>query len=132
MRRRLLAALSSAAAVSLSLVALASSADAAPSDQGQSHRNDRVCSTPAAGFASCGAIRHDTVDANGKPVNRTDSAGHGGYGPADIQSAYKLAGKSSGGLTVAIVDAYDDPNAESDLAVYRQAEGLPPCGSSDG
>jgi hypothetical protein len=35
--------------------------------------------------------------------------GPAGYGPAQIQSAYKLGGLSSGGRTVAIVDAYDDP-----------------------
>jgi subtilase family serine protease len=30
-------------------------------------------------------------------------------------------------MTVAIVDAYDLPTAESDLAVYRSQYGLPPC-----
>jgi subtilase family serine protease len=33
---------------------------------------------------------------------------------------------------VAIVDAYDDPNAESDLAVYRSTFGLPACTSNTG
>ncbi|GDY29061.1 S53 family peptidase [Gandjariella thermophila] len=55
-----------------------------------------------------------------------------GYGPAEIRSAYKLSGASSGGRTVAIVDAYDDPNAEADLAVYRKARGLPPCTTANG
>jgi subtilase family serine protease len=55
-----------------------------------------------------------------------------GYGPADIESAYKLAGLSSGGKTVAIVDAYDDPNAEKDLAVYRSHYGLPACTTANG
>lgn len=32
------------------------------------------------------------------------------------------------GETVAIVAAFDDPSAESDLAVYRSTYGLPPCG----
>jgi hypothetical protein len=36
------------------------------------------------------------------------------------------------GQTIAIVDAYDDPNAESDLAVYRSQFSLPPCTSSNG
>jgi subtilase family serine protease len=35
-------------------------------------------------------------------------------------------------MTVAIVDAYDYPNAESDLAVYRSTFGLPPCTSANG
>src|SRR6185312_6517426 len=36
------------------------------------------------------------------------------------------------GQTVAIVDAYDDPNAEADLQVYRSTFGLPVCSSSNG
>ena len=55
-----------------------------------------------------------------------------GLGPADIQSAYRLAGKSSGGATVAIVDAYHDPKAEADLAVYRAHYGLPACTTANG
>jgi subtilase family serine protease len=56
----------------------------------------------------------------------------GGYGPADLQTAYNLTpySKNNGtGITVAIVDAYDDPRAASDLAVYRAQYGLPKCGS---
>ncbi len=59
-------------------------------------------------------------------------AGPTGYGPAQIQAAYKLKGLSSAGRTVAIVDAYNDPNAESDLATYRQAYGLQPCTTANG
>jgi subtilase family serine protease len=55
-----------------------------------------------------------------------------GYGPADIQSAYKLAGTSSGGRMVAIVDAYHDPKAASDLATYRSHFGLPACTTANG
>jgi subtilase family serine protease len=33
---------------------------------------------------------------------------------------------------VAIVDAYDDPNAESDLATYRSQYGLPACTTANG
>jgi subtilase family serine protease len=59
-------------------------------------------------------------------------AGPTGLGPSQIQSAYKLAGLSGGGRTVAIVDAYDDPNAASDLATYRQAYGLSACTTANG
>jgi subtilase family serine protease len=55
------------------------------------------------------------------------SPGPIGYGPQQIQSAYELAGTDAHGRTVAVVDAYNDPRAESDLAVYRRAYGLPPC-----
>jgi subtilase family serine protease len=55
-----------------------------------------------------------------------------GYGPAEIRSAYRLTGASSGGRTVAIVDAYDAPTAEADLATFRKARGLPPCTTANG
>jgi subtilase family serine protease len=59
-------------------------------------------------------------------------AGPTGLGPAQIQSAYKLSGLASGGKTVAIVDAFNDPRAASDLATYRQTYGLPPCTVASG
>ena len=58
-----------------------------------------------------------------------------GYGPADLQTAYGLASASANagaGQTIGIVDAYDDANAESDLAVYRAQFGLPPCTTANG
>lgn len=54
-----------------------------------------------------------------------------GYEPADIQSAYGTSALSASPL-VAIVDAYDDPSAETDLAEYRSAFGLPDCTSANG
>jgi subtilase family serine protease len=54
-----------------------------------------------------------------------------GLHPADLRSAYGLPSDNAGG-TVAIVDAFDDPTAETDLAVYRTAFGLPPCTSLNG
>jgi len=53
-----------------------------------------------------------------------------GYRPSDLQSAYNISTTSS--QTVAIVDAYDDPCAESDLAVYRSAFNLGSCTTSNG
>jgi hypothetical protein len=77
-----------------------------------------------------------TVTCFGKVLRGTISPGAtggiSGYGPREIQSAYKLAGKSAQGRTVAVVDAYDDPNAEADLAVYRSTYGLPPCTTANG
>lgn len=55
-----------------------------------------------------------------------------GKTPAQIQSAYKVSGKSSGGRTVAIVDAYGYPNLERDLGVYRSQFGLSSCTRSNG
>jgi subtilase family protein len=39
---------------------------------------------------------------------------------------------AGGGHTVAIVDAYDDPTAESDLHVFDQTFGLPECSTANG
>jgi subtilase family serine protease len=55
-----------------------------------------------------------------------------GYGPSDLQSAYKLNTSGGSGLTVAIVDAYDLPTAASDLNTYRTQYGLPSCTTSNG
>ena len=52
--------------------------------------------------------------------------------PADLQAAYGIAGASSSdglGETVAIVDAFYDPSAQSDLATYRSEFGLLTCGA---
>lgn len=58
---------------------------------------------------------------------------HAGYTPCDLQSAYNPSSTPGGaGQTIAIVDAFDDPNAESDLAVYRQTYDLPPCTTQNG
>ena len=54
-----------------------------------------------------------------------------GLHPDDLRNAYSLPSQNAG-ATVAIVDAYDDPLAETDLAVYRTAYGLPPCTSANG
>ena len=58
-------------------------------------------------------------------------SGPTGLTPNDIRSAYGLSGATGGG-TVAIVDAYDDPHAESDLAVYRSTFHLPACTTTNG
>ncbi len=55
-----------------------------------------------------------------------------GYGPAQLQSAYHLtlaAAAAGQGETVTVVDAFDDPDAASNLAVYRAHYRLPACGA---
>ena len=85
-----------------------------------------VCGPVPVGYARCFAL---TVSATAQPFASTPS----GYGPADLQSAYKLPSTTSGAnQNVAIVDAFDDPTAESDLAQYRATYGLPPCTSASG
>ena len=101
-------------------------AGAVPSQTGQLH-SARVCGTPAAGYASCMSVVR--TDAAGKPLATITPSG---LGPADIQSAYNLGGLTSGGRTVAIVDAYNDPTAEADLGVYRSTNGLSACTTANG
>ena len=48
--------------------------------------------------------------------------------PADLQAAYGItnaASSNGSGETVAIVDAFYDPDAQSDLATYRSQFALP-------
>jgi subtilase family serine protease len=55
-----------------------------------------------------------------------------GITPADIQDAYKLPATGGNGRTVAVVEAGNYPNLESDLATYRDFFGLPPCTKDSG
>jgi hypothetical protein len=55
--------------------------------------------------------------------------------PAYLQQAYDLAylSQTAGvGATIAVVDAFDDPNAEADLAAYRAQFSLPACTTATG
>lgn len=57
----------------------------------------------------------------------------GGYSPENLRDAYDLPSQSGGfGQTIAIVDAYDDPDAESDLNDYRSEYEIPDCTASSG
>ncbi|HKU68548.1 MAG TPA: S53 family peptidase [Candidatus Baltobacteraceae bacterium] len=92
----------------------------------------RVCGDVPPGFARCAAwIRTDIAASSGiQPA-----ASVAGYHPSDLRSAYGLVTASAGsgkGVTVAIVDAFDDPRAESDLQTYRAQFGLPVCSSANG
>jgi subtilase family serine protease len=113
------AVLATAVSVSVSMPA-----SAAPSATGAAHRSARVCATAVAGQASCNALIRTDI----KPSASTPS----GYGPADLRSAYNLTSSGSATQTIGIVDAYDDPTAESDLAVYRTQYGLSACTTANG
>ncbi|MCX3061133.1 S53 family peptidase [Streptomyces beihaiensis] len=92
------------------------------------------CSHPVrAGQARCYGLLEGLRTATGRlsPFT-TGSPTTTGYVPSDLRSAYHLGGTSGSGRTVAIVDAMDDPNAESDLAAYRSAYGLPACTTANG
>ena len=90
-----------------------------------------LCSLPKKkSMARCFAERRTDV-ASSKGVQRL-AAGVSGYGPSDLVSAYGLPANGGAGQTVAIVDAFDDPSAEADLATYRAQFGLPPCTTANG
>ena len=56
----------------------------------------------------------------------------GGWSPADLQSAYSIPTSGGETQTVAVVLAYGDETAESDLAEYRKQYGLGSCTKSNG
>jgi subtilase family serine protease len=106
---------------------LSTSANAAPS-----HPFKHSCAAPVSGAASCmSLVRTDTAASADKV--RPNATTPSGLFPADLQDAYKLPSATAGsGQTVAIVDAFNDPNAESDLATYRSQFGLPACTTANG
>lgn len=60
-------------------------------------------------------------------VHSHSVTGPSGLTPTQIRAAYNLTGSGSG--TIAIVDAYSDPRASSDLNTFSQAYKLPSCGT---
>jgi N-acetylneuraminic acid mutarotase len=93
-----------------------------------------ACAAASTGHMTCMSLLRTNVP-HYKGVLRPAAAAADipGYGPADLQSAYDLPSATAGaGETVAIVDAYDDPNAEADLQVYRAQYGLPVCDTANG
>src|SRR5437899_2538830 len=57
-----------------------------------------------------------------------------GLAPATILSVYGFSTSSTagGGQTIAIVDAFNNPNAEKDLGTFSQQYGLPSCTTANG
>ncbi|MFE9425124.1 putative Ig domain-containing protein [Kitasatospora sp. NPDC006697] len=89
---------------------------------------ERSCAAPRhPGEAACLALKRTDL----RPHALAPNAAPSGFGPTDLAGAYNLSGGGSG-QTVAIVDAQDDPNAESDLAAYRSQYGLPACTTANG
>ncbi|WP_339130266.1 S53 family peptidase [Streptomyces sp. f51] len=105
----------------------------------------RACATPAkAGFAACDAKRvtggvteymAEKAYAKGVTPEAATASTPSGFGPTDLRSAYGLtsaASSNGSGETIAIVDAYNDPNAAADLATYRSYYGLSACTVANG
>src|SRR5580700_2388381 len=122
--------------------------------------SENVCGPARPGFATCdaealvrranharvrpnvhgGASFTQVFPAGGRGIPSVRPAAAGGAQPepgtpAWLQQAYDLTFLSQtrgAGDTVAIIDAGDDPAAESDLAVFRSAYGLPACTTANG
>jgi hypothetical protein len=99
-----------------------------------------VCPAPAPGYASCLALelvpKTAAARARTHPLGITSSrpimaakASEGAFGlrPQDLHSIYDLPGTAASAQTIALVDAYNDPNAEADLKVYDEEFRLPEC-----
>jgi subtilase family serine protease len=80
------------------------------------------------GKQKCLVIKNAAAHPTAQNVGPNAIPSGSGYGPAQFQAAYNLTAASAAdgsGTTVALVDAYNDPTAASDLATYRSAAGLP-------
>lgn len=105
-----------------------------------------VCGTPLPGQAACMAEKlvpeTSAAKARTHPLGITLAPGaepaagaaSGAFGlrPEDLHEAYELPLVAPAAQTIAIVDAYDDPKAESDLRVYDEEFGLPECTKANG
>jgi hypothetical protein len=107
-----------------------------------------ACPAPKPGHAACLALelvpRSAAAVAHSHPIGMTRSAssitaaapspatGQLGLRPQDLHSAYSLPNEASTTQTIALVDAYNDPNAESDLETFDSEFGLPKCTRATG
>jgi hypothetical protein len=105
-------------------------AAALPSDE------RRVCPQPTRpGQLECQAVYQLAGSQPSAKAFVPDVSTAPGYGPASLQSAYGLTGaaaRKGTGKLVAVVDAYSDPHAASDLAAYRKHFNLPACTTASG
>lgn len=109
---------------------VANAAEPAPTGRTTKASVEASCAEPGAGEVRCFALRRtDVVSEKGVQPN---AATPSGWGATALQDAYDLPAGGGAGQTIAIVDAYDDPTAEEDLAVYRAQYGLPACTTDNG
>ena len=100
----------------------------------------RLCRAPSRGRAGCLALKLKAASpgsAGALPyvvaAGARSKGPAGGLTPADLASAYSVSPTATGsGQTVAIVDAFDDPKIEKDLATFDSNYGLPACTAGNG
>jgi subtilase family serine protease len=140
MARRVLLAVVLAA--STAMLVMSPAVAASRRSSGDVNETSNACGPVGAGFARCFAIRLNVPSrwqgrhlrpSFNKAMSSPTFSTPDGYSPTDLQAAYNLPSSSGGaGQLVAVVDAFNDPTAESDLAVYRSQFGLPPCTTANG
>jgi len=99
-----------------------------------------LCPAPRPHAASCLALALRPARAGAAGARAYAPAGGafatgpaGGLTPGDLSSAYKYSPAGGGsGQTLAIVDAFDDPNVEADLSAFDKNYSLPACTSVNG
>ena len=116
------------------LILATASASAAPGtgphrDHGRGHWFKQSCAAAATGFARCDA--QVVTNAAGSPL-AASAPPASALGPAQFAGAYSLPTSAPSSATIAIVDAYDNPNIESDLAAFDSYYGLPACTTANG
>jgi hypothetical protein len=106
----------------------------APASAGQAASGQAAagCAAVAAGRVSCAGLLTPGRAAVKAAALRAAAATPAGLSPADLQDAYGFQSSSAGmRQTVAVVTAYDDPTAETDMGTYRSEYGLPSCTTAD-
>ncbi len=119
------------AVLALSLAGCMGAAAGASASQGA--EAEHVCAAPAPGYASCFAmVRRITPEPGSRRAGgAADAVGvrpAGGLTPRELAGAYGYDPELGGsGQTIAIVDAYDDPDIASDLSVFDSEYGIDEC-----
>ena len=119
-----------AASLLLSVVGAPPAAARAPS---WSHRDAHVCGQAGAGQARCTSVARafylDGVEFDARTASDLATAAAAAqatwYNGTSIRTAYGITAQGDPSRVVAIVDAYDDPNAFADLTRFRSDSGLP-------
>ena len=121
------------------------------------YRVQRLCHVPRPLTAACAGLElvptaaaaaGVQVEAEGQAAAAQAAGASGGASPAvtyphpfagfltpqSLHAAYTLPTETASATlqTVAVVDAFDDPTAEADLAVYDEQFGLPACTAANG
>jgi subtilase family serine protease len=121
------------ALTALTLTLASAAAMAAPAGAATAPVAKAACGAAEPGHARCFAMIRTDQAARAAGAG-ADLAGKAppGFGATDLESAYSLPISDGSGQTIALVDAYSDPTAAADLAVYRAKFGLPACTTASG